>query len=137
VRRVLARVDPDALDLVIGRWLADQHLPPPQPVWRRAVAVDGKTLRGSGHHGQAQVRLLAVMDHASGMVLGQTDVQATTNEIARFQPLLERLDLAGQVVTADALSRSRHNASYAEVVVMPRWRVVGGGVGVSVPERSA
>jgi hypothetical protein len=45
VRRVLARVDPDALDLVIGRWLADQQPPPPQPAWRRAVAVDGKTLR--------------------------------------------------------------------------------------------
>jgi hypothetical protein len=42
---VLARVDPDALDLVIGRWLADQQRPPPQPAWRRAVAVDGKTLR--------------------------------------------------------------------------------------------
>jgi hypothetical protein len=45
VRRVLARVDPDALDLVIGTWLADQQRPTPQPAWRRAVAVDGKTLR--------------------------------------------------------------------------------------------
>jgi predicted transposase YbfD/YdcC len=112
VRRVLARVDPDALDLVIGRWLADQHPPPPRPAWRRAVAVDGKTLRGSGHHGQAQVHLLAVMDHASGMVLGQTDVQATTNEIARFQPLLDHLDLAGQVVTADALHTQREHADW-------------------------
>jgi hypothetical protein len=54
VRRVLARVDPDALDLVISQWLADQQPqsspspPPPRP--RRVVAVDGKTLRGSGHH---------------------------------------------------------------------------------------
>jgi len=63
VRRVLARVDPDVLDLVIGRWLADQQPPQPQPAWRRAVAVDGKTLRGSGHHGHAQVHLLAAMDH--------------------------------------------------------------------------
>src|SRR4029453_14865708 len=47
VRRVLARVDPDALDLVIGRWLANQQPPPPttrpppaaQPAWRQAVAV--------------------------------------------------------------------------------------------------
>jgi hypothetical protein len=32
VRRVLARVDPDALDLAIGRWLADQDQPrPSQP----------------------------------------------------------------------------------------------------------
>ena len=35
VRRVLARVDPDALDQVIGRWLSDQQRspasPPPRP----------------------------------------------------------------------------------------------------------
>jgi predicted transposase YbfD/YdcC len=121
VRRVLARVDPDALDLVIGRWLADQQPPAPatrpppptRPAWRRAVAVDGKTLRGSGHHGHEQVHLLAVMDHPSRAVLGQTDVDATTtNEIARFQPLLDSLDLAGRVVTADALHTQREHADW-------------------------
>ena len=110
VRPVLAGVDPDTLDQVIGRWLADQQRPPSQPAWRRAVAVDGKTLRGSGHDGHPQVHLLAAMDHTSGAVLGQTDVEATTNEIASFQPLLERLDLAGQVVTADALHTQRQHA---------------------------
>ncbi len=75
---------------------------------------------GSGHHPRSPVHLLAVMDHTTGAVLAQADVQATTNEIARFRPLLHRLDLADTVVTADALSRYRHNASYAEVVVMPR-----------------
>jgi hypothetical protein len=29
------------------------------------------------------------MDHTTGAVLGQTDVEATTNEIARFRSLLE------------------------------------------------
>jgi len=53
VRRVLARVDPEALDQVIGRWLTEQQPPsptarPPPPTrvaWRQAVALDGKTLR--------------------------------------------------------------------------------------------
>ncbi len=49
------------------------------------------------------MHLLAAMDHTSGSVLGQTNVEHTTNEIARFQPLLERLDLADTVLTADAL----------------------------------
>jgi hypothetical protein len=70
VRRVLARVDPDALDQVIGRWLTDQQPPATQPAWRQAVAVDGKTLRGSGHHNSPQVHLLAAMDHTSRAVLG-------------------------------------------------------------------
>jgi predicted transposase YbfD/YdcC len=117
VRRVLARVDPDALDCAIGAWLAGQQPPPspsPQPPRpsRRAVAVDGKTLRGSGHHPSPQVHLLAAMDHTSRAVLAQTDVDHTTNEITRFQPLLERLDLAGQVVTADALHTQHAHADW-------------------------
>jgi predicted transposase YbfD/YdcC len=111
VRRVLARVDPDALDLVIGRWLADQQAPPAL-AWRQGVAVDGKTLRGSGHHGSSQVHLLAAMDHTSRVVLGQADVDHTTNEIARFRPLLDRLDLAGRVITADALHTQREHADW-------------------------
>ena len=35
-----------------------------------------------------------------GAVLGQTDVDHPTNEIARFRPLLDGLDLAGRVITA-------------------------------------
>jgi predicted transposase YbfD/YdcC len=120
VRRVLARVDPDALDQVIGRWLTDQQPPPPttrpppatQPAWRQAVAVDGKTLRSSGHHSNPQVHLLAAMDHTSRAVLGQADIDHTTNEIARFRPLLEGLDLAGRVVTADALHTQREHADW-------------------------
>jgi predicted transposase YbfD/YdcC len=124
IRRVLARVDPDALDLVIGRWLTDQQLPPPttrpppptRAAWQQAVAVDGKTLRGSGHHGRSQVHLLAAMDHPTRRVLGQSDVAYTTGEIARFQPLLERLDLTSTVVTADALHTQREHAEWLVTV---------------------
>jgi predicted transposase YbfD/YdcC len=112
VRRVLARVDPDALDLVIGAWLAHHQPAPRRPP--RAVAVDGKTLRGSGHHA-APVHLLAAMDHTTAAVLAQTDVDAATNEITRLRPLLERLDLAGQVVTADALHTQREHADWLVV----------------------
>jgi predicted transposase YbfD/YdcC len=119
VRRVLARIDPDALDRAIGAWLGGQQPPPPTTpppatpaAWRRAVAVDGKTLRGSGHHGAAQVHLLAVMDHTTRSVLGQADVDHTTNEIARLRPLLDRLDLTATVVTADALHTQREHADW-------------------------
>jgi predicted transposase YbfD/YdcC len=112
IRRVLARVDPDALDQVIGRWLADQQPPPPRPAWRRAVAVDGKTLRGTGHPGRSPVHLLAAMDHTTGAVLAQADVDATTNEITQFQPLLDGVDLTGAVVTADALHTQHAHADW-------------------------
>jgi predicted transposase YbfD/YdcC len=56
------------------------------------------------------VHLLAAMDHTTGVVLAQTEVGHTTNEIARFRPLLERLDLTDTVVTADALHTQREHA---------------------------
>ena len=113
MRRVLARIDADALDRAIGAWLAARppprpaNPPPPARSPRRAVASDGKTLRGSGHHGHGQVHLLAAMDHTTRAVLAQADVEATTNEIARFWPLLDRLDLTGTVVTAQAIRITR------------------------------
>jgi predicted transposase YbfD/YdcC len=121
VRRVLARIDPDALDRAIGAWLAAQQPPPaatrPPPASTarlpcRAVAVDGKTLRSSGHHQAAPVHLLAVMDHTSRGVLGQTGVDSKTNEITQFRPLLEGLDLAATVITADALHTQREHADW-------------------------
>jgi predicted transposase YbfD/YdcC len=123
VRRVLARVDADALDAAVGRWLADQQPPVPttrpppatRPAWQ-AVAVDGKSLRGSGHHPNPQVYLLAAMDHTSRAVFGQTDVDGTTNEIARFRPLLDGLDLTDTVVTADALHTQREHADWLVTV---------------------
>jgi predicted transposase YbfD/YdcC len=110
IRRVLARVDGDRFDRAVCAWLADR-LRPPGPRRRRAVAVDGKTLRGSARDGH-QVHLLAALDHHDGAVLAQREVPAATNEIAEFQPLLAGLDLAGMVVTADAMHTQRDHASF-------------------------
>ena len=48
------------------------------------IAVDDKTLRGSGAPG-AQVHLLAALDQHTGIVLAQTNVDGKTNEIIRRQ----------------------------------------------------
>ena len=52
------------------------------------------------------------MDHTSRAVLAQTQVDATTNEITGFQPLLDGLDLAGRVLTADAIQTQREHADW-------------------------
>ena len=51
---------------------------------RRMVAVDGKTLRGSGTAAGPGRHLLAALDHTRGVILGQVDVEAKTNEIPMF-----------------------------------------------------
>ncbi|RJQ89696.1 ISAs1 family transposase [Amycolatopsis panacis] len=105
LRRVLGLVDGDALDCAIGAWLASQD----NSV--RTIAVDGKTLRGTcDDTGQGGVHLLAAMTHDSGIVVAQREVDGKTNEITCFQPLPSALDMAGVVVTADALHTQREHA---------------------------
>ena len=106
--RVLAGIDADALDAAVCRWLLGRAGLAGRD--RRVIAVDGKTLRGSGPAG-AQVHLLAALDQAERIVLAQIDVDGKTKEISRFVPLLEELKLTGAIITADALCRRRHNAS--------------------------
>jgi predicted transposase YbfD/YdcC len=101
-------VDPTALATVIGAWLAARDRPGQQHR-RRAVAVDGKTLRGARRDGR-QVHLLAAMDHATRVVLAQRQVNGAPGEVPGFAPLLANLDLAGAVVTADALQTHRDAA---------------------------
>ncbi|WP_179199848.1 ISAs1 family transposase [Streptomyces sp. NRRL B-24572] len=114
VRRILQRVDGDALDEAIGAWLAarDPDRPPPDHELgrraRRSPAVDGKTVRGAHRADGTQVHLLAAMTGA-GLVAAQREVSAKTNEITVFRPMLADLDLADTVVTFDALhSRTAH-----------------------------
>lgn len=112
ISRVLADLDGEAFDAAIGRWLISQlTVAATTPARWRAIAVDGKTLCGSGPAG-AQVHLLAAVDHNSGVVLTQTTVDGKTNEITRFVPLLAGLDLTATVITADALHTQRDHARW-------------------------
>ncbi|MEV4315770.1 ISAs1 family transposase [Actinocrispum sp. NPDC049592] len=78
-----------------------------------AVAVDGKTLRGTvPRTGGAGVHLLAAFTHRAGTVAAQRLVPIGTSEIAWFTPLLDCLELTGVVITADALHTVRDHATY-------------------------
>ncbi|MEU9785877.1 ISAs1 family transposase, partial [Streptomyces phaeochromogenes] len=74
----------------------------PSPAGLRAIAVDGKALRGSRTATTPHVTLLAAMDH-TGHVLAQRQVADKSNEIPAFKPLLDTIDLTDTVITADAL----------------------------------
>lgn len=119
IRRALQRVDPQALDRLVGGWLgarqppaADGTAADDSPVDDQAVAVDGKTLRGAVDADGRRVHLLAALHQQQGTVLAQRRVDGKTNEITGFQPLLEEVDLEGMVVTADALHCQRAHARY-------------------------
>jgi predicted transposase YbfD/YdcC len=58
------------------------------------------------------VHLLAAMEHATRAVLAQCQVGGAPEEVTAFAPLLEGLDLAGTVVTADALQTHPEAAEF-------------------------
>jgi predicted transposase YbfD/YdcC len=111
IRRTLSRLDADAVATAIGAWLADRDRRQQQQR-RRAIAVDGKTLRGARTPDSRQVHLLAAMDHTTRAVLAQRQVDGAPGEVPAFQPLLADLDLAGVVVTADALQTHADAAEF-------------------------
>ena len=109
IRRVLHRLDPEALDAVVCWWLAARAEP---QQGRRVIAVDGTSGRGAGADDGPAVHLLAAFDAGSGVVLGQRVVDGKTHEIHPFAPLLDRIDITGAIITADALHTQRGHVSY-------------------------
>jgi predicted transposase YbfD/YdcC len=126
--RVVTGADAATVDAIIGAWLlahaaAVTATPVPDPSVPDdadvlvAIAVDGKTVRGAVDGEGNQIHLMAAVTHDDGLVLGQVEVGAKSNEIPQFAPLLDTLasagvDLARTVITADALHTQRAHAEY-------------------------
>lgn len=108
-RRVLKHlVDEEEVDEKLGLWVAQQ-----QTVLKgMGIALDGKTLRGSRDGDKKGVHLLSAVVHGSSVVVAQTRVSDKTNEIPCVKPLLAELDIAGAVVTADAMHTQKETARH-------------------------
>ncbi|MGF1645948.1 MAG: ISAs1 family transposase [Kineosporiaceae bacterium] len=107
-RRLFARLDPLVLDGLIGAWMwTTTRL----VAGRRVIAIDGKTVRGARTAGAVAPHLVAAFDHTAGVVLGQLSVAAKTNEIPTVRTLLGILDIAGAVLTIDAMHTKDDTAS--------------------------
>jgi len=108
-RRVFAGLDADALAAVIGAWLWTRTTVRGE---HRVIAIDGKTIRGARRRDRGAPHLVAALDHTSGTVLGQLAVAAKSNEIPAVRTLLAGFDLAGVVVTVDAM-HTQHDTARA------------------------
>jgi predicted transposase YbfD/YdcC len=108
---VFRRVDREALEAKLGAW-AEGFLgetPRPEEV-EDAIAIDGKTLRGSQKQGAPGVHLLSALAHRVGLTLAQQAVDDKTKEIPVALDLLRHLVLEGRIVTMDALLTQRRIA---------------------------
>jgi predicted transposase YbfD/YdcC len=109
---IFRHIDRDAVEAKLGAW-AEQVVastPPAPTAAAAAVALDGKTLRGSRKQGAPGVHLLSAVSHHMGLTLAQHAVDDKTNEITQVETLLRHLVLPGRVITMDALLTQRHVA---------------------------
>ena len=107
IKRVIAIIDPIALNLVFYQWLAEivsrkNHTFLNQV--NKIIAFDGKTVCGSDDIYNKALHILTAFDTENELVLGQLPVDEKTNEITVMPELIKLLDLENTVVTADALN---------------------------------
>jgi len=107
IGRVLATLDPEAFDECFRRWMAEacEGLPLKQ------VAIDGKAMRGSGGKLSPCLHLVSAFATGNGVTLGQRAVAKKSNEITAIPLLLRTLDVAGAVVTIDAMGCQKEIAA--------------------------
>jgi len=108
--RVLNRLDAGHFDLIVGQWMMGQELSV-----LTHLAVDGKTLRGSGRRDGKALQLLSAVSHRLRLTVAQEPIAEKSNEIPAIKPLLQKLPrgaLEGCLITADALHCQQETARF-------------------------
>lgn len=104
-RRVLMALEPAAFQQCFVNWLASlrdaaEHGNDERPI----LAVDGKSLRGSGEsRGLGPLHLVSVWLTQAGLTLAQVATEEKSNEITAIPEVLKLVDLSGAIVTIDAM----------------------------------
>lgn len=99
--RIFARLDPEQFRAAFGAAIAALA----GETRIKAIAVDGKTARGSHDRssGRAALHMVSAWAAENECVLGQIATDEKSNEITAIPLLLRALDLKGAIVTIDAM----------------------------------
>lgn len=97
-RRVFERIDPEALSECLYDWLGCH--------WEegKVIAVDGKTIRGSGSESHKAYHVVSAFATENQLVLGELVTEEKSNEITAVPELLDSLNIENSIITADAMS---------------------------------
>ncbi len=101
--RVFRALDPKKFQECFIRWTQSLRA----AVAEEIVALDGKALRRAMNHGEPIKYIVSAWAHQNGLVLGQLKVADKSNEITAVPELLRALELAGCIVTVDAMGCQR------------------------------
>ena len=104
-RRVFERLNPKELSACLNDWLDIEREK------RGIVAVDGKTIRGSGNSEHKAYHVVSAFVAENQITLGEIVVEEKSNEIKAVPELLDIIDVSGDIVTADAMSCQKEIAA--------------------------
>lgn len=109
LHNVLSQIDRASFEAALASW-AESLLEQPTAAGAAvpfAVAIDGKSLRGSRNQGAPGSHLLSAVSHSLGLTLAQSPVPDNTNELSAFSQIISGLVLEGRVITVDAMFTNR------------------------------
>jgi predicted transposase YbfD/YdcC len=109
ILRVLGRIDHTKFEECFLTWTRGYFRQRAQP--GSVIAIDGKTVRGSATESEKGIHLVSAWADELGLVLGQVKTSEKSNEITAIPQLLSALDLAGCIITIDAMGCQKKIAS--------------------------
>lgn len=106
--RVFAVLDPDEFRICFVDWVKSLC-----EIHGDIVNIDGKALRRSYDTAsdKSMIYMVSAWANKNNLVLGQVKVSEKSNEITAIPKLLEILDLAGSIVTIDAMGTQKEIAA--------------------------
>jgi predicted transposase YbfD/YdcC len=104
IRRLLMVLKPEAFQRCFRAWISDA-IRTDADTPERLVSIDGKTCRGSHDEakGLGALHIVSARAGEEGIALGQVATDAKSDEITAIPQLLDQIDLAGTLITIDAM----------------------------------
>lgn len=99
--RVFSILNPKELEKCFSAWLKSLSV----DLKNEIIALDGKTVRGSGNKRQKEpaIHLVSAWAAKSRIMLAQVKTEDKSNEITAMPKLLDMLDIKGSIITIDAM----------------------------------
>lgn len=107
--RVFARLDPEVFGACFNSWIESIT----KVLGAQVIPIDGKTLKQSYDRNAKQkaIHLVSAWASEHRLVLGQMKVDKKSNEITAIPALLDVLEIAGCIITIDAMGCQKEIAA--------------------------
>lgn len=106
-QRVFAMIDPKEFEKCFVSWVESIKKESDE---KEIVNIDGKTIRNSKEETKKAVHMVSAWASKNQLVLGQIRTEEKSNEITAIPELLDMIDVAGAIVTIDAMGCQKNIA---------------------------